>query len=82
MGGRVTGAVFVHGPRRPGWVYLGTGPKPGHPRDAEGRMILVHEYGPPTSTRIAPAAPIEEATIAPAKIGRGVVATAVQGDLL
>lgn len=68
----MTGAVYQQGPRKPGWVYLGTGPKSGQPRDAQGRLILVQSYGPP-EPRIAPeSAQIEYLGIS--KVGRGVAA--------
>lgn len=74
----MSGATFIHGPRRPGWVYLGTGPKTGQPRDAQGRMILVHEYGPPAHTPIAPLA----AELEPPRVARGILATTEQGKLI
>lgn len=82
----MSGAVFQHGPKRPGWVYLGTGPKTGHPRDAQGRLILVHEYVPPvrkTFTDCADRSPEAPAVtnLSPPKVSRGVASTA-QGDLL
>jgi hypothetical protein len=61
--------VFVHGVRRPGDVYQGYGPKTGCPRDAEGRMILVHRYGPPRSDLRPVDTPVPET---PPKVRRGV----------
>lgn len=62
------GVVFVHGVRRKGDVYQGYSPKTGCPTDEQGRMILVHHYGPPRTDR----AVVEEAAPAPRKSIRGV----------
>lgn len=65
--------VFVHGVKKPGWVYLGTGPKTGHPCDAQGRMILVHEYGPPTGQPLPVAAETSPVpVVVPKTVTRGV----------
>lgn len=77
----MTGVVFVHGVRKPGWVYVGTGPKTGQPRDAEGRMILVHEYAPPAGTGQVTGEVPQVAPPSPPRVSRGVAAT-VQDSLL
>jgi hypothetical protein len=73
MSGKVHPVVYRQGPRRPGDVYQGTRPKPGNVLDAEGRLILVHEYGPPPCQR-EPSPPAEPERPVP-RISRGVIST-------
>lgn len=84
--GKAYPVVYTQGPRAKGDVYLGVSPKPGNLLDSEGRLILVHRYGPPlesfsTCVNGSPPAPIRE-NHSPAKVTRGVTATIVQPALL
>lgn len=73
MAGAVHPVIYRHAPRSRGDVYLGTRPKPGNVLDAEGRLILVHEYGP-APCRHEALAPAEPAQRVP-RISRGVIST-------
>jgi len=78
--GKVYPVVYVQGVKRPGDIYLGASPKPGNLLDSEGRLILVHRYGPAPQngqTIAAPAAPEPKGIIT-----RGIRAGAPQRTLL